>query len=186
MKFNHHLRPPFRSCGMNAGCILLASVLVPGLRDAAAADVPQNTRQALLDRYCTSCHNAKSKTAGLILENSASDGAASHPELWERVIRRIESGEMPPAGMPRPDAPSLKAFTTDVIKDLDAAATNSPYAGRPVIRRLNRLEYANSIRDLLAIELPVAEELPPDGIAAGFDNIADALSMSPVLLEQYL
>ncbi|MGH9667129.1 MAG: DUF1592 domain-containing protein, partial [Bryobacteraceae bacterium] len=73
-----------------------------------------------------------------------------------------------------------------LIGDLDAAARKSPYAGRPVIRRLNRLEYANSIRDLLAIEVPVADELPPDGIAAGFDNIGDALSMSPLLLEQYL
>jgi Protein of unknown function (DUF1587) len=93
---------------------------------------------------------------------------------------------MPPAGMPRPDTASLKAFTADLIKDLDAAARTRPYAGRPVIRRLNRLEYGNAIRDLLTIELPVAGELPPDGVAPGFDNIGDALSMSPLLLEQYL
>jgi hypothetical protein len=93
---------------------------------------------------------------------------------------------MPPAGLPHPDAASLSAFTAGLIRDLDAAARSAPYAGRPVIRRLNRLEYANAVRDLLAIELPVATELPPDGIAAGFDNIGDALSMSPLLLEQYL
>lgn len=93
---------------------------------------------------------------------------------------------MPPAGLPRPDHASLTAFTKGVIQDLDAAALRAPYAGHPVIRRLNRLEYANAIRDLLAIELPVAAELPADGIAAGFDNIGDALSMSPLLLEQYL
>lgn len=93
---------------------------------------------------------------------------------------------MPPPGLPRPDPAVAKAFSGGLIRDLDEAARTSPYAGRPVIRRLNRFEYANAVRDLLAIELRVANELPPDGIAAGFDNIGDALSMSPLLLEQYL
>jgi hypothetical protein len=88
--------------------------------------------------------------------------------------------------MPSPGEVSLKAFTGELIRDLDAAAKKAPYTGQPVVRRLNRTEYANAIRDLLAIELPVAAELPQDGIAAGFDNIADALSMSPLLLERYL
>ena len=88
--------------------------------------------------------------------------------------------------MPRPGKATLKAFTVGLIADLDAVAQKSPFAGRPVIRRLNRTEYTNAIRDLLAIELPLADQLPPDGQAAGFDNIGDALSMSPLLLEQYL
>jgi hypothetical protein len=120
------------------------------------------------------------------LENSELSQPASRPEVWEKVILKLKAGEMPPAGLPRPDSGSLAAFTTGLIHDLDTAAGNAPYAGRSVIRRLNRLEYANAIRDLLAIELPVASELPPDGIAAGFDNIGDALSMSPLLVEQYL
>src|SRR6266481_2175633 len=88
--------------------------------------------------------------------------------------------------MGRPGQATLTAFTSGLISEMDAAARRSPYAGRPVVRRLNRSEYGNAIRDLLAIELPVGAELPPDGIAAGFDNIGDALSMSPLLLERYL
>ena len=126
------------------------------------------------------------RTAGLVLENSDPSHPASRPEMWEKVLRKLSAGEMPPTGLPRPDPTSQKAFATALINDLDAAARRTPYAGRPVIRRLNRLEYANAIRDLLAIELPVKDELPADGIAAGFDNIGDALSMSPLLLEQYL
>jgi|SRR5579872_1285697 len=172
-----------------AVCLLVVSGTAIGPMPAGAGDREtsgQQTRQALLDRYCAPCHNAKSRSAGLVLANSEPEHPASRPELWEKVVRKINAGEMPPAGMPRPDAASLKAFTAGLVNDLDAAALSNPYAGRPVIRRLNRLEYANAIRDLLNIELPVAEELPPDGIAAGFDDIGDALSMSPLLLEQYL
>lgn len=166
--------------------IVIVSGIAIGPRMAAGADSRQLTRQGFLDRYCVTCHNQKAKTAGLVLENSGPEHPDAHPGLWERVVRRLNAGEMPPAGLPRPDASSINAFTSGVINDLDAAARRAPYAGRPVIRRLNRLEYSNAIRDLLAIELPVAVELPPDGIADGFDNIGDALSMSPVLLEQYL
>ena len=82
---------------------------------------------------------------------------------------------MPPAGAPTPGRAQLKAFASELERDLDAAAQETPYAGQAVVRRLNRTEYANAIHDLLAIELPMAAELPQDGIAAGFDNIADAL-----------
>jgi hypothetical protein len=151
-----------------------------------AAPGPDAARQAFLDRYCAGCHNEKSKTGGVVLQNAEPSNPAGRPDLWEKVVRKLNAGEMPPPGLPRPDAATLKAFSAGVLSDLDAAARATPYAGRPVIRRLNRLEYANAIRDLLSIELPVSEELPPDGIAAGFDNIGDALSMSPLLLEQYL
>ncbi len=168
--------------------ITVALLLLSGIAIGAAdtAPSPRHTRQAVLDQYCGQCHNQKAKIAGLALENSDAEHPASRAALWEKVIRRMDSGEMPPAGMPRPDAPAAKAFTAGLINDLDEAASSTLNAGRPVIRRLNRLEYSNAIRDLLAIELPIAEELPPDGIAAGFDNIGDALSMSPLLLEQYL
>ena len=163
--------------------IVPCALLVCGMAVAAPAQPP---RQALLDRYCVPCHNQKSKTGGLVLENADPEHPATRAEIWEKVIHKLEAGEMPPAGMPRPDAASQKAFVAGLITDLDAAARSTLYAGRPVISRLNRLEYANAIRDLLNIELPVADELPPDGVAAGFDNIGDALSMSPLLLEQYL
>jgi hypothetical protein len=143
-------------------------------------------RQAFLDRYCGGCHNEKSKAGGIVLQNAGASTPAARPDLWEKVVRKLDAGEMPPRGMPRPDAAALKVFSAGLVRDLDAASRATPHAGLPVIRRLNRLEYANAIRDLLAIELPVKEELPPDGIAAGFDNIGDALSISPLLLEQYL
>ncbi|HEY3836990.1 MAG TPA: DUF1587 domain-containing protein, partial [Bryobacteraceae bacterium] len=139
-----------------------------------------------ISQYCLTCHNQKSKTGGVVLEGTDAAHPASRPELWEKVIRKIKAGEMPPAGLPRPEPAALNAFVIGLTNGLDAAAKEHPFAGRPVIRRLNRVEYGNAIRDLLAIDLPIAGELPPDGIAAGFDNIGDALSMSPVLLEQYL
>jgi len=162
---------------------LTVSIAAVGLMSAASSP---DSRQSFLDRYCASCHSETAKTAGIVLQNAGASSPASRPDLWEKVLRKLNAGEMPPPGMPRPDTASLKTFTAGIVSDLDAAARAAPYAGRPVIRRLNRLEYANAIRDLLAIELPVKDELPPDGIAAGFDNIGDALSMSPLLLEQYL
>jgi len=126
------------------------------------------------------------KAGGLVLQNIDTSNPAARPDVWEKLVRKLNAGEMPPPGAPRPDAATVKEFSAGVVTDLDAAARSNPYAGRPVIRRLNRLEYANAIRDLLSIKLPIAEELPPDGIAGGFDNIGDALSMSPLLLERYL
>ena len=165
-------------------CTIVISVAqITGLLTAA----PQTeSRQAFITQYCLGCHNQKSRVAGLSLENTAAENPSSHPELWERVVHKIDAAEMPPAGVPRPDKVVLKQFAAGLASELDAAARNTPYAGRPVVHRLNRLEYANAIRDLLAVDLPVAGELPPDGVAAGFDNIGDALSMSPLLLEQYL
>jgi Protein of unknown function (DUF1592)/Protein of unknown function (DUF1588)/Protein of unknown function (DUF1585)/Protein of unknown function (DUF1587)/Protein of unknown function (DUF1595) len=172
-----HLRLPLAKSAA-VPCLVVFSGLAFG-----AAPV---SRQPLLNQYCVPCHSQKLHTAGIVLENSAPESPADHPELWEKVVRKLEAGEMPPSGMPRPAPAVLKAFINGITCDLDEAARKSPYAGRPVIARLNRVEYANAIRDLLHIELPVAAELPPDGIAAGFDDIGDALSMSPLLLEQYL
>jgi Protein of unknown function (DUF1592)/Protein of unknown function (DUF1588)/Protein of unknown function (DUF1585)/Protein of unknown function (DUF1587)/Protein of unknown function (DUF1595)/Planctomycete cytochrome C len=186
MNCNHHWRLRFSPFRAPAVYVLIVAGIAIGPRPAAADDPHQNTSQALIDQYCVTCHSQKARIAGLVLENSEPEHPEFHSEIWEKVIRKLDAGEMPPSGMPRPNTASLKTFTASLIKNLDAAAQSTPYAGRPVIRRLNRLEYANAIRDLLAIELPVSEELPPDGVAAGFDNIGDALSMSPLLLEQYL
>jgi hypothetical protein len=153
---------------------------------SAASLAGADSGRTLIDQYCISCHSLKSKAGGMVLENAELERPAAQAELWEKAVHKLRAGEMPPAGMPRPDAAALKSFTSGITRELDAAAKNAPYAGRTVIRRLNRLEYTNAVRDLLAIDLPLAAELPPDGIAAGFDNIGDALSMSPVLLEQYL
>lgn len=143
-------------------------------------------REALLKRYCLTCHNARTKVGGFVLEGVSPLDPAARPDIWEKVVRRIKAGEMPPAGMPNPGEDAWKALATGLVDDIDAAGREQPYAGPQMVRRLNRTEYANAISDILAIDLPVAAELPQDGIAAGFDNIADALSMSPLLLERYL
>jgi hypothetical protein len=140
---------------------------------------------ATINQYCVTCHSATAKAGDLVLQGIDSSPAAN-PEVWEKIVRKIRSGEMPPPGRPRPDFETLRAFTTSIASQLDAAAERTPYAGRPVIRRLNRLEYGNAIRDLLAVDMPSSAELPDDGIAGGFDNIGDALSISPVLLDRYL
>ncbi|MEZ5392725.1 MAG: DUF1587 domain-containing protein [Bryobacterales bacterium] len=165
---------------MLAGAWLLGWPVVCGAQDHAL------DRSVLVKEYCLSCHSRTGAAGGLVLEGIAAQDAGASPEVWEKVLKRVRAGEMPPIGMPRPDAATLEQFVHSLTATLDAAAEREPYPGRPVIRRLNRVEYENAVRDLLAIELPLADQLPPDGQAAGFDNIGDALSMSPLLLEQYL
>jgi hypothetical protein len=165
--------------------VLLRSVIAALLLPSALAAAPANL-DALVNQYCFTCHNKLIKSGGMALDVIPLGDPSARPDVWERVIRKIKAGEMPPAGMPRPDDASLRALVSGLSNELDAAAHRSLYAGKPVIRRLNRKEYSNAIRDLLAIEPPVAAELPQDGIAVGFDNIGDALSMSPLLLERYL
>ena len=112
----------------NAALLLsIAAVVVP----FATAATPSDPRQAFLDRYCVSCHSEASKTAGIVLHHSEVSNPAARPDLWEKVIRKLKSGEMPPAGMPRPDDASLRAFSTGLANDLDAASRSAPYAGRP-------------------------------------------------------
>src|SRR5712664_3819134 len=161
--------------------MVMTVLVLPFVLGAEAAG-----RNGLLNQYCVTCHSQRVKSGGLALEGIPAGDPSARPEIWEKVVRKLKAREMPPAGAPTPDEASLKAFTAGLTDDMDAAARRSPYAGRPVVRRLNRSEYSNAIRDLLAIELPVAAELPQDGIAAGFDNIGDALSISPLLLERYL
>ena len=144
------------------------------------------SREAFTGRYCVACHSQRIKSGGFVLEGVSHNEAAAQPEIWEKVIKKVTAKEMPPAGMPRPDDAQAKAFAAGLTDELDRAFRRTPHAGKPVIRRLNRTEYSNAIRDLLDIDLPLAEALPEDQLAAGFDNIADALSMSPLLLERYL
>ena len=146
----------------------------------------EQSRDAFLTQYCLACHSGGSPAGGLALAEVDSANPAGRPAVWERVIRKLAAKEMPPAGAPHPGEAAIETFRQGFIKELDAAASHEPYAGRTAIRRLNRTEYANAIRDILALEVSVADRLPPDGQAVGFDNIADALSMSPLLLEEYL
>jgi hypothetical protein len=146
--------------------------------------------RALLDQYCVTCHNQQSRTAGLILDKAdVSDtpsGIPSNPEIWEKVIRKLRSGTMPPPGNPRPEKAEAANLIAVLEASLDRAAAAKPSPGRFILHRLNRTEYGNAIRDLLAIDLDVSSLLPPDDESYGFDNIADVLGVSPALLEQYV
>ncbi|HZL92631.1 MAG TPA: DUF1592 domain-containing protein [Vicinamibacterales bacterium] len=142
--------------------------------------------RAVVDKYCVTCHNQRLETGGLTLDTPDLANVAAHPDVWEKVIRKVEAGMMPPAGVPRPDAAARKALVANLEGVLDRAAKASPNPGRPLVHRLNRAEYANAIRDLLAVDLDVSALLPPDDSSAGFDNNADVLGLSPVLLESYL
>jgi hypothetical protein len=142
--------------------------------------------RALLDQYCVTCHNQKLKTAGLMLDKADVDHVGDGAEVWEKVIRKIHGRTMPPLGMPRPDQATLDGFASSLEVALDRAAASRPEPGRAGMHRLNRAEYQNAIRDLLALKIDVSSLLPADDESNGFDNMADVLRVSPSLLEQYL
>lgn len=146
-----------------------------------SAQDPQFVKQ-----YCITCHSQRLKTGGLVLETLDPAKVPADAETWEKVIVKLRTGAMPPPGMPRPDAATKQGFVSSIETRLDSAAQAKPYAGRPLLHRMNRAEYANAIRDLLAIEVDPAALLPPDDSAYGFDNISDVLGLSPSLQERYL
>jgi Protein of unknown function (DUF1592)/Protein of unknown function (DUF1588)/Protein of unknown function (DUF1585)/Protein of unknown function (DUF1587)/Protein of unknown function (DUF1595)/Cytochrome C oxidase, cbb3-type, subunit III len=158
----------------------------------AHAQQPAAAHAAALTRYCTTCHNAKLKVAGFVLNPAQAATPAADAETWEKVVRKLRSGSMPPAGSSRPDAATYAATAAFLEAGLDRAALANPNPGKlPLLHRLTRTEYQNAIRDLLAIEaLPKEMDypilLPADNASSGFDNIADLLFMSPTVMERYL
>lgn len=157
-----------------------------GRAGAAGSSASESSRE-FVSRYCVGCHNERLKTAGLTLDGSHVTEIASHPELWEKVARKLRAGLMPPPGSRRPDTDTLDRFVATVETELDRADAAHPNPGRTApFHRLNRIEYQNAIRDLLALDIDAAELLPPDDSSYGFDNIAGILRMSPTLLERYV
>jgi hypothetical protein len=143
--------------------------------------------KAVIQQYCLGCHNAKLKTAGIVLDSDEIQRIGDHPDLWERVARKLHTGEMPPAGLPRPDAVTYRSVTAEIESGLDAAAASKPHPGRIPVHRLNRAEYANAVRDLLDLKIDGKALLSADDSdQEGFDNVASILSVSQVLLENYL
>jgi hypothetical protein len=142
--------------------------------------------RALLDRYCVTCHNDRLKTGGLTLAAVDPGHLENDPEVWEKVIRKLRTSLMPPPGRPRPDKAASDLFVTQLETGLDSLAAAAPNPGGTPIHRLNRTEYVNAIRDLLAVELDGSSLLPADDIVEGFDNIAGSLTVSPPLMERYL
>jgi len=180
--------------GILTACVVwIASIGVAMPRasapQASASDASSTIAAAdrgVVDKYCVTCHNQRLKTSGLALDTAELSDVAAHPEVWEKVIRKVGAGMMPPAGVPRPDDAAKRTLISRLEGVLDNAAKARPNPGRPLVHRLNRAEYANAIRDLLAVELDVSSMLPPDDSSGGFDNNADVLGLSPVLLESYL
>jgi hypothetical protein len=142
--------------------------------------------QALIQEYCVVCHDNRQKTAGVTLEGVNPANVAANGAVLEKVLRKVKSGQMPPEGMPQPAAADRSAFSSWLEQALDQEAAARPNPGRPAVHRLNRAEYSNAIRDLLALDINPGSLLPVDDSGYGFDNIGEVLSVSPALLERYI
>ncbi|HEV8346931.1 MAG TPA: DUF1592 domain-containing protein [Vicinamibacterales bacterium] len=159
----------------------------PGVAAPAAEN---NAQRALLDRYCVGCHNQRGKAAGqeparkITLDDLDLARVGDHAEAWERVVRKMRAGMMPPAGSRRPDKATYDGFITGLENELDRNAAT--YAPPPGLHRLNRTEYANVIRDVLDLDIDAAALLPSDDSTHGFDNMAGALGISSTLVEAYV
>ena len=162
--------------------------LGPGSRPSTSpgAGAAVASPRATLDRYCITCHNQKRPTADLALDTLDLGNAAANARTLEKVAARLRSRTMPPVGLPRPDRATYDTVAVRIEAALDAHSAAHPDPGRPVIHRLNRAEYANAVRDLLALDVDVRALLPADDSGYGFDNISDVLSLSPALLERYM
>jgi hypothetical protein len=156
---------------------LLGIIGLDANQQAAALD------RSVLDRYCVTCHNERLKTAGLMLDKIDLSQLAGQAPVLEKVILKLRSGQMPPAGRPRPDEAAVDTFVTALENSLDRAA--SPNPGRVAAHRLNRLEYVTAVHDLLALDIDPSL-LPADSPGVGFDNNADALSVTPSLMNRYM
>ncbi|MCM3880067.1 MAG: DUF1592 domain-containing protein [Vicinamibacterales bacterium] len=164
-----------------------ALALTGGYFQLHAARAQRTDTAATLAKYCAGCHNAKLKTAGLALDGLDATNVASHAAVWEKIVSKLRTEEMPPPGRPRPDHATYADVVTQLESALDAAAAAKPNPGRVAVHRLNRAEYTAAIRDLLGLEIDGEALLSSDAAdQEGFDNVASVLSVSPALLENYL
>lgn len=155
---------------------------------APSASAPQAgvPNRALLDTYCVTCHNQRAKTAGLMFDTMDLSHPEKDPLIWERAIRKLEGGMMPPPGAKRPDQSMVDSFVKYLTTSLDQYAAAHPNPGSVPLHRMNRVEYANAIHDLFNIDVDATQLLPTDDISNGFDNIAGVLKVSPSFLDQYI
>ena len=180
-------RPHEAPCRRHAAAVVALVLVAVGADAQPSARPPAaNPNQALIDRYCVTCHNQRLKTAKLALDTLD----LTHPEkdalAWERAIRKLRGGMMPPPGAPRPAVADAQALAGYLETTLDKAGAANPNPGSVRIHRLNRAEYSNAMRDLFGLDVDVSTLLPNDDISEGFDNIASALKVSPSFLDQYI
>jgi mono/diheme cytochrome c family protein len=166
--------------------------LITGVLALVTAAAGQQTPEATFTKYCVTCHNARLKTAGFVLDTASLKNVGAHAETWEKVVKKLRTGAMPPAGLPRPDQAAYDSTAAFLETELDRAAAAKPNPGTlPLLHRLTRTEYQNAIRDLLAVdalpkEMDYSLLLPADNASSGFDNISDLLFVSPTSMERYL
>ncbi len=153
---------------------------------ATLASLTPADHKAMMMRYCTGCHNDRLKTAGMSVVPLDANNLPANLETWEKVLRRVSLGEMPLKGAPRPPKERLNQFTSWLATSLDALGKAHPDPGRATVRRMNRTEYGNAVRDLLGLDVNMAKDLPVDDTGYGFDNIADILTVSPTLMDRYI
>ncbi len=168
-------------------CFMVLPAFLVCARAAEDTKAPEFARvQTLADRYCLNCHDADKTKGGLDLDAVLPDDPTLHPEIWENVVRRLRTRQMPPAHKERPDEGDYVALLSALETKLDQEAAVHPRPGRTeTIRRMNRTEYQNAIRDLLALDIDAAALLPADDASHGFDNVTVG-TLSPTLLDRYI
>jgi len=167
---------------LRVACFAISGAAAFGFQAPSA-----NPARELVNKYCVSCHNEKLKTAGLALERTDAGNPYSSEETWEKVIVKLRSRAMPPPKLPRPDNATYDKVAAYLESEIDRAAAAHVNPGHPAsLHRLNRAEYANAVRDLIAVDVDPQAMLPPDAQAFGFENNAEALSMQPALLDRYV
>ena len=181
----HATLSPFRDGSASlVKSVAIVQTLPPS---AQVSGAPRATPPDLVAKYCVSCHSDRLKTGGLSLQNPQLADVPAHAEVWERVARKLRSGEMPPSTVRvRPEASAVDEFVSSLETTLDRAALEHPRPGRAPVHRLNRAEYSNAVRDLLSVDVRPGGWLPVDDSGYGFDNIAAVLSTSPALLDRYM
>jgi mono/diheme cytochrome c family protein len=165
----------------------LAFVLTAGpLQAQTVARAAESGHQALVNRYCAGCHNDRRASGGFSWTTIDLADPARNAVAAEKVVKKLRTGLMPPSGAPRPDRASAQALATVIEQAIDRRAAAQPHAGLPELHRLNRTEYRNAVRELLALDVNVSSLLPPDESGRGFDNMSDALTITPSLVQGYV
>lgn len=194
-------RPSLAQCALALSALVTAATVYAAAQDGPAESAAQTNAQAsmtpmrqaafvepMLGEYCSRCHNDIDNVADLSVEDLKADDLRTgrHADEWEKILRRVAAGEMPPHGKTQP-APEMRAAFVNWLDTSRAGyLAANPDPGHAAIRRLNRVEYANAVRDLLALDVDFSRELPADNSGFGFDNISDVLSVSPTLMERYV
>src|SRR5215471_5952066 len=165
--------------------ILMGCMALGGIKTMAMQSSPQPGQWAVIQTYCVGCHNSKVRAGGRAFDSMSPDEIAQNAETWEAAIRKLRGGLMPPPGAPHPDVPTVKKLVSWLENQIDSAVV-APPPGHVTLRRLNRREYTNVIRDLLGLHIDAKALLPVDDVKGHFDNNAAGLQVSPAFVDQYV